>query len=76
MQLYNDGKPFDCDMTASELKFYGETKGYKYIIPEPKILFDVYPTQEKIKKIVPFQPLPLEDNSIHSMSFILIVKTD
>lgn len=67
MQLYNDGKPFDCDMTASELKFYGERKGYKYIIPEPKILFDVYPTQEKIKKIVPFQPLPLENNSIHSI---------
>ena len=22
MRLYNDGKPFDCDMTASELKFY------------------------------------------------------
>lgn len=67
MQLYNDGKPFDCDMTASELKFYGERKGSKYNIPEPKILFDVYPTQEKIKKITPFQPLPLEDNSIHSI---------
>ena len=29
MQLYNNGEPFDCDMTASELKFYGERKGYK-----------------------------------------------
>lgn len=67
MQLYNDGNPFDCDMTASELKFYNGGKGQKYVIPEPKILFDVSPTQDKIKKITPFQPLPLEDNSIHSI---------
>ena len=32
MQLYNDGKPYECDMTASELKFYGEGRG-KYNIP-------------------------------------------
>lgn len=50
MQLYNDGNPFDCDMTASELKFYNGGKGHKYVIPEPKILFDVHPTQDKIKK--------------------------
>lgn len=67
MQLYNGGRPFECDMTASELKFYGERKGYKYSIPEPKILFDVYPTQEKIKKIEPFHKLPLEDSSIGSI---------
>ena len=64
MQLYNDGKPFDCDMTASELKFYGD-RGGKYNIPVPKILFDVYPQSENIQKIEKWGNLPLEDNSIH-----------
>ena len=67
MQLYNDGKPFDCDMTASQLKFYGERKGSKYNIPEPKILFDVFPQEEKIKKIEPLGKLPLDDESIDSI---------
>ena len=53
MQLYNDGKPFDCDMTASTLKFYEQKKSDKYVIPEPKYLFDVYPQMDKIKKIEP-----------------------
>lgn len=66
MQLYNDGKPFDCDMTASELKFYGD-RGGKYNIPVPKILFDVYPQSENIQKIEKWGNLPLEDNSIHSI---------
>ena len=26
MQLYNQGRPFDCDMTASKLKFYEYSK--------------------------------------------------
>lgn len=67
MKLYNDGKPFDCDMTASELKFYKQGKNDKYVIPEPKILFDVFPKEEKIKKIEPYGRLPLEDNSIESI---------
>lgn len=67
MQLYNDGKPFDCDMTASELKFYKSNKSDKYTIPEPRILFDVFPKEEKIKKIEPLGRLPLEDNSIDSI---------
>ena len=67
MQLYNDGNPYDCDMTASELKFYRKTKGSEYEIPEPKILFDVFPKEDKIKKIEPLGRLPLEDNSIHSI---------
>ena len=79
MQLYNDGKPFDCDMTASELKFYNGVKGQKYAIPEPEILFDVYPMQDKIKKITPFQPLPLDGGSIHSivvdLPFVISPKT-
>ena len=67
MRLYNDGKSFDCDMTASKLKFYTYSKNAKYNIPEPKYLFDVYPQEEKIKKIEPLGRLPLEDNSIDSI---------
>lgn len=67
MDLYNDGQPFECDMTASELKFYGKRNGCKYDIPLPKILMDVYPTSDDIIKITPFNKLPLEDNSICSM---------
>lgn len=67
MQLYNDGKPFDCDMTASELKFYQSKNADKYHIPEPKILFDVFPKQDKIKKIEPLGKLPLDDQSIDSI---------
>ena len=66
MVLYNDNKPFECDMTASELKFYGKGRG-KYDIPVPKILFDVFPQNEETKKIEKWGNLPLEDNSIHSM---------
>lgn len=68
MQLHNEGKPFDCDMTASELKFYeGRGKGATYNIPLPKILFDVYPQDERIQKIDKWGNLPLENNSIHSI---------
>lgn len=66
-KLYNNGSPqFDADMTASTLGFYGKGRG-KYIIPEPKILMDVFPTREDIKKIDKWGKLPLEDNSIHSL---------
>lgn len=66
--LYNDGSDhFDCDITASSLGFYNGKKKDKYVIPEPKILMDVYPTREDIIKITPFSALPLEDESIHSI---------
>lgn len=67
MQLHNNGQPFECDITASELKFYKKGKKDKYDIPIPKILMDVYPLREDIIKITPFQKLPLEDNSISSI---------
>lgn len=68
MQLYNNGQAFDCDMTASELKFYeGRGRGSKYNIPLPKLLFDVYPQDERITKIDKWGTLPLKDNSIHSI---------
>lgn len=67
MQLHNEGKPFEADMTASTLGFYKTKKSDKYVIPEPKILLDVFPQREDIIKISEYTPLPLEDNSVESM---------
>lgn len=67
MQLHNNGKPFECDITASKLNFYKVSKNDKYIIPEPKILMDVYPQRDDIIKINPYESLPLESNSISSI---------
>lgn len=69
MTLYNNNEPFECDITASTLKFYEENKTDNFSIPTPKYLFDVYPQSDNVKQIVPFQKLPLEDNSIGSMVF-------
>ena len=67
MQLHNEGKPFEADMTASTLGFYKHKKSDKYIIPEPNILMDVFPQRGDIIKIEPYKQLPLEDNSVESM---------
>ena len=77
--LYNNNEPFECDITASELKFYQKRNKNKYDIPIPKILMDVYPTNDNIIKITPFQKLPLEDKSISSivvdLPFVISPKT-
>lgn len=79
MMLYNNGEPFDCDITASTLNFYRKKKNDKYSIPKPKYLFDVYPQTDEIVKITPFEKIPLEDNSIHSivvdLPFLICPKT-
>ena len=67
MDLHNEGKPFECDITASELKFYGNGRGNKFNIPTPRILMDVYPISDNIIKITPFKKLPLEDCSVSSI---------
>lgn len=67
MKLYNNGEPFDCDMTASTLKFYERNPGDKWIVPEPRILFDVCPQMKFVHKIEPHMPLPLDNDSIHSI---------
>ena len=67
MNLYNNGEAFECDITASSLKFYGTNKKAHYNIPYPKILMDVCPLRDDIIKITPFNKLPLEDNSISSI---------
>lgn len=67
MELYTDGRPYECDITASSLAFYRKTKGDKYEIPTPRILMDCMPQRDDIIKITPFNKLPLEDNSIESI---------
>lgn len=65
--LYNNGSClFDCDITASTLKFYGKSWG-RYCIPEPRMLMDVNPSRDDIVKIYPWGTLPLTDNSIGSI---------
>lgn len=74
MKLYNNGKPFDCDMTYSKGNFYGKFKlkrnngeTLEIEIPHPKYKFDVFPQTEDTVKIEPLKPLPLEDESIESI---------
>lgn len=74
MQLYNDGKPFDCDMTYSKGKFYGNFNIKKsdgtiqnINIPSPHYKFDVCPQTEDTVKIEPMSKLPLEDESLDSI---------
>ena len=69
MTLYNNGEAFDCDITASQLKFYLKNRGDEYELPVPKHLFDVYPQSEDVKQIVPFQKIPMPDNSLGSIVF-------
>lgn len=69
MKLYNNDEPFDCDITASTLKFYTKTKGEDIDVPLPKHLFDVYPQSDNVKQIVPFQKIPMEDSSLGSIVF-------
>ena len=65
MQLYNNGKPFECDMTYSSGKFYD--RGGKFAIPQPSLKFDVMPQFDDVIQIEPWGKLPLEDNSLSSM---------
>lgn len=74
MQLHNDGKPFDCDMTYSIGNFYGTFKikdmngeTREITIPAPKYKYDVCPQVDGVEKIETDGPLPLEDNSIESI---------
>jgi hypothetical protein len=69
MTLYNNGEAFDCDITASQKKFYLKNRGDEYELPVPKHLFDVYPQSEDVKQIVPFQKIPMPDNSLGSIVF-------
>jgi len=82
IELHNNGKPFDCDITYSIGNFYGNfkrtiqekqndgsiiEKQEEFEIPQPKYKFDVDPQVEGVEKIDPWGPIPLPDNSIDSM---------
>lgn len=76
MNMHNDGKPFDMDLTYSKGAFYGsfnitsidgEKKTIK--IPQPKYKLDVCPQQDDTIKIEPLGNLPFDDNSIGSVVF-------
>ena len=73
MDLHNEGKPFECDITYSIGNFYGKFKektpeGEKeFEIPQPKYKFDVDPQVEGCEKLDPWGAWPLEDNSIESV---------
>ena len=72
--LHNNGNEYECDMTYSSGKFYGEFEVKdeegnirKFSIKEPKYKFDVCPQFDDVVKINPNDKLPLEDNSIESI---------
>jgi hypothetical protein len=67
VQMHNDGKPYDCDMTYSKGIFYKPRKDGKFEIDEPLYKFDVSPETEDTVKIDAWGKLPLEDNAIESI---------
>lgn len=80
LELHTDGEEtFDADFTASTLNFYKKRKGWKYVIPVPEHLYDVFPSKEGIEKITPFQKIPVEDGTFSSvcidLPFVISPKT-
>lgn len=74
MKLHNNGNGFDCDITYSTGKFYGnfnitDKNGdkMKIEIPQPKLKYDVCPQMDDVVKIDAKGPIPIEDNSISSI---------
>lgn len=74
MDMHNEGKPFDADMTYSKGNFYGHFKRImndgtvdEFEIPRPKYKFDVSPQDEETVKLDPWGNIPLSDNSIDSI---------
>jgi hypothetical protein len=66
LELHNDGKPIDCDITYSIGGFYGKFKDGddEFVIDQPKYKFDVFPQFDDVVKLDPLGPIPLEDNSL------------
>lgn len=69
INLWNDGEPFDADLTYSKGGFYKEQKVEGILIPEPKHKFDVVPQMDDVVKIEPLGKIPLGDSSIKSIVF-------
>ena len=66
MKLYNDSKPFDCDLTTSKGIFWKS-------LPKPKYLFDKYPQIEGVKSLSEADSLPDEffDSLVFDLPFIV-----
>ena len=62
MRLYNDWKPFECDLTYSVGNFYKQ-------IPQPQYKYDKYPQVESVKLLDEVDLLP--DESFNSLVFDL-----
>lgn len=69
IELHNEGKPIECDITYSIGNFYGtfEDENGTFTIDQPKYKFDVYPQIEGVEKMEINGPIPLPDNSINSI---------
>ncbi len=66
MKLYNDSKPFDCDLTTSKGIFWKS-------LPKPKYLFDKYPQIAGVKSLSEADSLPDEffDSLVFDLPFIV-----
>ena len=66
MKLYNDGKPFDCDLTASKCIFWKS-------LPKPQHLYDKYPQVSGVKPLPEADLLPDEcfESIVYDLPFIV-----
>ena len=66
MHLYNEDKPFECDLTASVLKFYKD-------VPTPGHLFDKYPQLPQVKNLIEAdtQPDCSYSSIVYDLPFII-----
>lgn len=61
MRLYNEGDPFDADVTYSKGVFYKK-------LPQPRWKFDLNPQREGVQE-ADARDLPLDDGSVRSLVF-------
>lgn len=66
MKLYNDSKPFECDLTASKCIFWKS-------LPKPQYLYDKYPQVEGVKPLSEADLLPNKSFSsiVYDLPFIV-----
>lgn len=66
MKLYNDSKPFECDLTASKCIFWKS-------LPKPQYLYDKYPQVEGVKPLSEADLLPNKSFSsiVYDLPFLV-----
>lgn len=71
IEMHNNGKKLDVDITYSSGKFYGnfldKESGIEYTIEQPTYCFDVEPQFDFVGKLEPWGKIPLDDNSVDSI---------